>query len=51
MNLLTKLLLIVKKYHFPTLFGFPNGHIFDNRPLIIGAKVKMEVGEKVNLNF
>ena len=41
----------LKKYHFPTLFGFPNGHIFDNRPLIIGAKVKMEVGEKVNLNF
>ena len=33
------------------LFAFPNGHIFDNRPLIIGAKVKMEVGEKVNLNF
>jgi muramoyltetrapeptide carboxypeptidase len=41
----------LKKYHFPTLFAFPNGHIFDNRPLIIGAKVKMEVGEKVNLNF
>ncbi len=36
----------IKKYNFPTLFGFPNGHIFDNRPLIIGSKVKMEVEEK-----
>ena len=41
----------LKKYHFPTLFGFPNGHIFDNRPLIIGAKVKLEVGEKTNVEF
>jgi muramoyltetrapeptide carboxypeptidase len=47
MNLLTKSLLKEsKKYNFPTLFGFPNGHIFDNRPLIIGSKVKMEVEEK-----
>ena len=37
----------LKNYNFPTLFGFPNGHIFDNRPLIIGSKVKMEVEEKV----
>jgi muramoyltetrapeptide carboxypeptidase len=41
----------LKKYNFPTLFGFPNGHIFDNRPLIIGAKVKMEVGEKTKVEF
>lgn len=41
----------LKKYNFPTLFGFPNGHIFDNRPLIIGAKIKMEVEEKVNIEF
>ena len=41
----------LKKYNFPTLFGFPNGHIFDNRPLIIGGKVKIEVGENVLLKF
>ena len=41
----------IKKYNFPTLFGFPNGHIFDNRPLIIGAKVKIEVEEKVKVEF
>lgn len=41
----------IKKYNFPTLFGFPNGHIFDNRPLIIGAKVKIEVGEKIKVEF
>ncbi len=41
----------IKKYHFPTLFGFPNGHIFDNKPLIIGAKVKMKVGEKIKVDF
>ncbi|MBU4538853.1 MAG: LD-carboxypeptidase [Weeksellaceae bacterium] len=41
----------ISKYSFPTVFGFPNGHIFDNRPLIIGAKVSVKVGEKVKVNF
>ena len=41
----------LKKYDFPTLFGFPNGHIFDNRPLIIGANVKISVETKVNVQF
>lgn len=41
----------LKKYDFPTLFGFPNGHIFDNRPLIIGAKIKMEIGNNVKVIF
>ena len=41
----------LKKYNFPTLFGFPNGHIFDNRPLIIGGKVKLEVGENGLVKF
>ena len=41
----------LKKYEFPTLFGFPNGHILDNRPLIIGADIKMEVDDKVRVQF
>lgn len=36
----------ISKYNFPTLYGFPNGHILDNRPLIIGAKVRLEVGKE-----
>lgn len=42
----------LKKYTFPKVFGFPNGHIFDNRPLIIGAKIKLKVSENnVKLDF
>lgn len=41
----------LSKYKFPVVFGFPNGHIKDNRPLIIGGKVKMKVEEKVKIEF
>lgn len=41
----------ISKYHFPTVFGFPNGHIYDNRPLIIGGNLKVEVKEKVKIDF
>ena len=41
----------ISKYNFPTIFGFPNGHIHDNRPLLIGGTVKMEVEEKVKVEF
>ena len=41
----------LKKYDFPTIFGFPNGHIYDNRPLIIGAKVTLKSDKKVEVNF
>lgn len=41
----------LKKYDFPTVFGFPNGHIYDNRPLIIGAKVTLKSDKKVEVNF
>lgn len=41
----------IKKYDFPTVFGFPNGHIFDNRPLIIGAEVKIKVKDKAEIEF
>lgn len=41
----------LKKYDFPTLFGFPNGHIFHNKPLIIGAEVTLNVGKKNSVQF
>lgn len=41
----------IKNYDFPALFGFPNGHIFDNRPLIIGGKIQLEIGNKVKVSF
>lgn len=41
----------ISKYDFPVIFGFPNGHIYDNRPIIIGANVEMEVGNKNIIEF
>lgn len=41
----------LKKHDFPTLFGFPNGHILDNKPLIIGANIKMKIADKVTVQF
>ena len=41
----------ISKYDFPTAFGFPNGHIHDNRPLIIGANIKLKVAEKTTIEF
>ncbi len=41
----------ISKYNFPVVFGFPNGHIFDNRPLIIGSHVSIEVDKKSVVKF
>ena len=41
----------VSNYDFPTVFNFPNGHIFDNRPLIIGSEITMKVGKDVKIKF
>ncbi|PTT42710.1 LD-carboxypeptidase [Chryseobacterium sp. HMWF028] len=41
----------ISKYNFPVEFAFPNGHIKDNRPLLIGANVKMKIGAKVKIDF
>lgn len=41
----------VSKYDFPTAFNFPNGHIFDNRPLIIGSEITMKVGKDVKIKL
>lgn len=41
----------ISKYNFPVVFNFPNGHIKDNRPLIIGSQVKIKVNDKVEVEF
>lgn len=42
----------LEKYDFPVVFGFPNGHIFENWPLIIGAQVTIDVKkEKVKIGY
>lgn len=41
----------VSQYDFPEAFGFPNGHIYDNRPLIIGSEIKLKVGKKISIEF
>lgn len=37
---------IVKEYDFPVVFDFPMGHIQDNRALLLGAEVSLEVDKK-----
>ncbi|MCJ8152870.1 LD-carboxypeptidase [Chryseobacterium sp. SSA4.19] len=41
----------ISKYNFPVIFSFPNGHIKDNRPLIIGADIKINIEDKVEIHF
>lgn len=41
----------ISKYDFPTLFSFPNGHIFENLPLIIGADIALKVGKKNSVKY
>ncbi|WKS95212.1 S66 peptidase family protein [Riemerella columbina] len=42
----------LKDYDFPIIYGFPNGHIYENLPLVIGAEVRMKVSPKaVSLTY
>ncbi len=35
---------LVKEYNYPIITGFPAGHITDNRAVIFGREVKLEIG-------
>ena len=46
------ILSICSEYNFPIAFNFPAGHVDDNRALIMGRIVDLEVGDnEVNLFF
>lgn len=38
----------VKEYDYPVLFDFPAGHVRDNRALIFGKEINVEVNEKLS---
>jgi muramoyltetrapeptide carboxypeptidase len=41
----------VREYDFPVCFDFPAGHLDDNRTLIMGGEVHLEVSDNCRLNF
>ena len=41
----------VKEYDYPVCFGMNAGHIEENNPMVFGRKVKLVVGQKVQLTF
>ena len=37
----------VKAYDYPLCFGFPAGHFADNRAMVLGQTIKLEVGQSL----
>jgi muramoyltetrapeptide carboxypeptidase len=43
---------LVKDYNYPVCFNFPTGHINDNRAMVLGKNVSLNVNNnKVKFNF
>ena len=43
---------LVKEYNYPVILNFPAGHIADNRALILGREISLEIQKsKVTLSF
>lgn len=42
---------VIRPYNFPVCFGFPAGHVDDNRSLIFGRRANLLVGNDVELEF
>jgi muramoyltetrapeptide carboxypeptidase len=36
---------VVKDYDYPVCFGFPTGHIDDNRAMVLGAEMELTVAK------
>ena len=41
----------IKPYNIPLAFGFPAGHINDNRALVFGKKIMLEVAEEITFQY
>jgi muramoyltetrapeptide carboxypeptidase len=41
----------VEDYPYPVCYNFPAGHVDDNRALILGREVTLEVGDEVKIAF
>jgi len=43
---------LVKEYDYPVILNFPAGHILDNRALILGREVRLNVlGSTIKVEF
>jgi muramoyltetrapeptide carboxypeptidase len=40
-----------KAYDYPVIFDFPAGHIEDNRPVVLNAKVRIELGNEMSMQY
>jgi muramoyltetrapeptide carboxypeptidase len=41
----------IKPYNIPLVFNFPAGHINDNRALVFGKKITLEVKDEVSISY